>query len=36
MASSDGPGIPQEPTLRVLYQVAVVDEIHGLADIHTG
>ena len=35
----DGVGharIPQQPTLRVLDQVAVVDEIHRLADIHAG
>ena len=28
------PGVPQEPALRVLDQVAVVDEIHRLADVH--
>src|SRR5712671_6000666 len=27
-------GIPQEPALRVFDQVAIVDKVHGLADIH--
>src|SRR5215510_5837848 len=28
--------IPQEPALRVLDQVAIVHEVHGLADVHPG
>ena len=29
-------GVPQQPALRVVDQVAVIDEVHGLANVHAG
>jgi hypothetical protein len=29
-------GIPQQPTLLVVYHVAVISEVHRLTDVHAG